>query len=387
MNKIALNILAFFVFFPYLKIIPIDGTGDTQPLALILSIIMLFFIFLKKKSIKLRFEYLLLLGIFLFSLFVVGFCGFSLVSLKSIVGYLSLFTISTVFSYYFKNKIYISDYFLKFVILAWGFVGLVQTYIYPSFLSFILPRAITDGGLRGVVGLAPEPSYYGTMCFFLLFFSVFQLRSKFFSFFLLFQIIVLAKSSLLLLVLLFVAFLYLLFYRKFLIIIGVSLSFTVVVIPLFAFFTEGSRMYNLSNAFIKDPLLIFETDQSLNDRLSAIYFSIKGFLDHYGFPSGIGTYESYVTKEYPHQDFFWGLISSKIMSGYGCLLFELGFIGLIIPILFYKAISHYFGVEKQMKWVIFFSFSLFMFTPVPIALPILGFFYSYLLYHKSPNNA
>ncbi|WP_163221711.1 hypothetical protein [Bacteroides sp. 214] len=150
-----------------------------------------------------------------------------------------------------------------------------------------------------------------------------------------------------------------------------------------------TRIYSLIKLFSEDPLLAFQIDASLNDRLSGIYFSIKGFLENWGMPSGIDTYGAYVTEELKHQTFFIESVitTTRIMSAYGAMLFELGIVGFVVPVLFYRAFKRYFGHDKQLRWAVFLSFSLLMINPVPIALPVLAFLFSYLMCNQYQKTA
>ena len=386
--KFIFHIFIFFVFFPYLRPIPIAGTGDTQPYALIIAIIALFFYWRIKANLKVPNEYFYFLIVFFFSFIVFIFSDISVIGLRSLIGYLSLFVISIVSYYLFNKGFTLSDFILKWIIIVWGVVGLVQLFVDVSFMSFLLPRS-SSSEVRGVVSLAPEPSYYGIMCLFLLFFSIFQLKSKKYFLFLIFQIVFLSKSTLLILILFLTGMVYLFFYRKYVQLFVIVALVPLIFIPIFSILFPGTRVASLLKSLWEEPDLIFYADVSLNDRLSAIFFSLKGFIEHFGMPSGINTYEAYVVVQPETRTFFDGHIStSKIMSGYGTVLFELGIVGLLIPILYYRAFKHYFILNRRLKWIVFISFSLLMINPVPIALPILGFLFSYLqnkIYY--PNNA
>lgn len=140
---------------------------DTSPYALIISTYI--FILIKNKSLPYH-SYILLFGSF-FAFLIIFITHIELLSIRSFLGYFSLFIISS--STYFvlkKNNGFNYKLFIFFVYL-WFFVGLVQLFIDESFMTFLLDRYRSGGG-RGVTGLAPEPTYYGTVALFIFFISV-----------------------------------------------------------------------------------------------------------------------------------------------------------------------------------------------------------------------
>lgn len=378
MTKFLLNIFIWFVFFPYLRIVSIPGTGDTQPFALLFSIFVCIWYVLNHRELRVPKIYIPITFCTLFSVGIFFLNGFEW--LRNLVGYLSLCFIGIASYIYLKTNEGISEKFIKSVILIWGFVGFIQAFVYPDFFSFLLPRLSTSE-TRGVVGLAPEPSYYGTVCLFLMFFSIFHLKSWKYSCILLLQIFLLAKSSIAILLLTVFLIVYLIIKRKFTILSILILLFMSTVGILLNLETSSRAISLLKDALKDDPWLVFRTDASLNDRLSAIYFSIKGFFDHWGLPS-LETYAEYVAKVEGKQDFFWEISTGRIMSGYGSALFDLGVVGLIIPVVFWVAIYRFFKPDREMGLIVCISFVLLMLTPVPLALPYLSFFLAYLIHYN-----
>jgi len=374
------------IFFPYIKIIPIEEVGDTQPVALVLGVILFFYyVIMKRETIIKPFIYLFVVWTLAIIVFLV-IPPISINGFRSLIGYTSLFFLSFSSYIFLKQTQGVPDKFIKFVIIIWGTVGLIQAFIYPEFLSFLLNRFsnIRESG-RGVLSLAPEPSYFGTVGIFLLFYSVFQLRSYFYSFFLLFQIIFLAKSSLAIFVLGLTLIIYLFTYKKFIsggILVALMLLLGSYMINS-TYFANTRMVHLLSNTINGD--IIFETDESANSRFSAIYFPLKGFIDHLGVPGGLSTYSDYVIDNWRGMSFFEYVGLGRIMSGYGAALYEMGIFGLLISIVFVMAIRNYFKQNKKMGIVISISFTLFMFTPVPLASPYVSFFYGYLIYYTRKN--
>jgi len=382
MYRILLNIFIFFTFFPYIQVIYIPGTGDTQPFSILFAFFVCFTYLLKTKSFSVPKIYIIPLIVFFFSLIVFLFSTFSTeAAIRSLVGYLSLFLIGVATHIYLKENNGISDKYIKTVILIWFIVGAIQTFVYPNFLAFLLPRASTTFS-RGVVGLATEPSYYGTVGVFLFFYSLFKLKSLKYTLLTLFQIIIFAQSALAILLLLVFLLVYLIVQRKF-IILGIMILLIFTSSTFFLSINSTSRAVILAQrAFVQDPTMIFKADASLNERLGAIYFSVKGFFLHYGAPALFESYYQYMTAEGPKQDFFIANSAERIMSGYGAVLFELGVVGLLIPFIFHVAILKFFRGYRRWQIIVSTCFILLMFTPVPIALPYVSFFFSFLIHEN-----
>jgi hypothetical protein len=145
---------------------------------------------------------------------------------------------------------------------------------------------------------------------------------------------------------------------------------------------KNTRIYNIASLFLEHPSLIFKLDESSNDRYFHIYFSIKGFFDNYLFPNGYSGWPAFLENiiQYYYEE-AWGLsISDRIMSGYGAAFFELGFMGLIIPIAITSSIYKCFKNDKKRMWLYSLYINTILFSAIQIALPIIGFMIGYLLY-------
>ena len=97
---------------------------------------------------------------------------------RSSCNYISLFVVTYV-CYFFMNKYGIINYnFFKVSVIIWFAVGMIQTFFNPTFLLFLQPRDVIyesfygDRGGRGVLGFAPEPTYYGLVCLQFLLFAI-----------------------------------------------------------------------------------------------------------------------------------------------------------------------------------------------------------------------
>ncbi len=121
-------IFLIFCFFPYVSIIGINTT--TQPNALIFSIFPIVFI----KSNRLPKELFIFGVVFGFATLFLFISDLSFLSFRDWANYLSMFFV-TFAAYNFLRYINGLPYkFFYSVVCIWLFVGLVQMFLYPSFL-------------------------------------------------------------------------------------------------------------------------------------------------------------------------------------------------------------------------------------------------------------
>ena len=373
-----------FTFFPFISFFDL-GT-DMQPYALFLAII-LFFSF---KNISLSRVHICLLIIFISSILVFLASGISFASSRSLFNYMQLFFVSFVGYQIFKSERINFELFLKSIILIWLLVGLIQTFINKAFLTFLIrdPRMI--GESRGVVGLAAEPTFYGIVLLFFVFFLLHtDYKNKgFFIFICIFGIIFFAKSSMVFLFLIITIFFY--FLTHFNVRSIFYMAIILIIIPFLIFeFMQSSRIAHLITQFINQPSFILTKDMSITDRLFHVFFSIKGFYDNFMIPNGFLSWENYMSgqiKEFTDA----GIISSdyvnhhararggRIMSGYGSALFSY-IVAILIPI---SLISLYYSLYKDnlKRFFFFLSVNGIMFAGIPIGFSIFSLYIGFLIY-------
>ena len=150
---------------------------DTQPNALLVGILILFVTEHKKINGPL---------IALWSLFIISllfafnshYTPFG--TFKAIVSYLSPALIAfTTYNILLSKDFKITYKFFLFVMFSYFFVGVVQEFIYPNFMSFILAsaRGVHMFG-RGVISLTNEPSFYGIQMLLFIVFSLMHFDRK-----------------------------------------------------------------------------------------------------------------------------------------------------------------------------------------------------------------
>jgi len=144
-----------------------------------------------------------------------------------------------------------------------------------------------------------------------------------------------------------------------------------------------SRALVLLDTVITNPGSLM-SDGSINARMAAIYFSIMGFIDNFGIPNGFGAFSNYQEIELPKQDIFTHIKSPpvRIMSFYGGILFELGVIGLLIPISYSIIILRAYKKNIKNFLLFFFFLNTILFTAIPVTLPLVGIYIGALLYRS-----
>ncbi len=306
-------------------------------------------------------------------------------AIRSLAGYLTIAVYPFVFYYILRYQYDLFEIFLKISTFIYLFVGLVQMFFYKDFMSFLMNRMSTSED-RGVNSLAVEPTFYGIVCLFLiLIFLTLNIKNKYkYIFLLLLQIIFLAQSSMTILFLIIFGIYYTIF--KFDLKVALLNGFFIFALITTTYYLDfeviqNIRMLNLIDKSIEYGILIYLVDASISDRLSAIYFSVKGFFDNYLLPNGFGSYSVYLDNELQNNDIFvWVSQGSRIMSYYGSILFELGFIGLIIPIVYSYIILKAYRYELKSALVYLFFINTILWSAIPLSFTFVGIYMATLLY-------
>ncbi|MGI9179358.1 MAG: hypothetical protein ACR2H9_02420 [Longimicrobiaceae bacterium] len=383
----------FFVFFPYAQLLPLQT--DTQPYALLISILAVLAVRIR----RLPLEILLLLPVLLFSLPLALLGEASLTAVRSLGNYFSVFLIACASYVLLKAAGGFSVAAFKAIVVIWFAVGFIQTFFYADFLVFLTPRAVGTAGLfgRGVVGLSPEPTHYGTYCIFLLILTLLLARVKLLSrresailaALLVVQITVFAQSAMTVLLLVLFAGLY----------VGINffslrkLVTSLVVLALLggglaAVLSRGwapleaTRVYSLLTRLFEDPMLVLMIDQSVNDRFFHIFFSFYGFFENFGLPHGYTAWTEHVLRlVHQFSPYAWAVSPARIMSGYGAALFEMGVVALLVPLSLTIALRRFFGSDVRSFLIVAVFLHLVMLTNVPLAFPLFGFLIGLLAYY------
>ncbi len=383
-------LMLLFCMFPYIGL-PILET-NTQPNALFFAII--YFLLTPPQKYPFLIKYLIFILIFVTLILI--FSDFSILEIKDWGNYLSLCVI-TISSYQFllyqKGDFY---YLFFFSVLLWGITGGIQTYINPNFLSFLVPIwANGADGYRGVPSLASEPTYYGLICLSMLIIYLINTwynRSKLLGIIIFIQLVVFSKSSTSFAVLglgLVILFIFNAIKLNIKVITVIILLFFLglIFISFFEDIIYTTRAYSLYKLTTQQPELIFINDYPINERVNHVLFPALGMYENYLIPKGFGHFGEYLLEK--SEEEYWAAFFTnpvfrvdgkiRIMSGFGKGFFELGFLGLLIPVFIYLGIKP--KLRKQN--IIFFSITLFLLVTLmafPFMTSIIPFIIGNLLF-------
>ncbi len=381
--------------FPYISVVRLPF--DTQPYALLLSLLILTGFLATGKLGLPRFLWILAIpAVYSIAMFFVS-KGSEFGALRSIAGYLSVFTISA--AAYTVSR-YLSPKLFGFSVFIWLVVGVVQAMFDGGYGTWLVPRVSTSP-LRGVTSLAVEPSSYAVMNIFFillneLFYSRRLYRRRWYILILCAAVlqIILSLSSVGLLLLsafLLARSISILMAHKggrsiYSRIWAASLPWAVLIALVGLFWTEGylseTRAGRLMADFLDDPVSVLD-EPSVEDRLTHIVVPFYAFMSGgwWGFglaswgehgrqlASGIGGRFANLS---PYASF-----GDRILSGWGSALFELGVFGLIMI----AAISKVFldqaardRARRHLYLLFLLLIHLIMISAVTLALPVFSFF-------------
>jgi hypothetical protein len=312
---------------------------------------------------------------------------------RGLVNYISLFVIAFATYVALKAEGGFSVRFLKSVVLIWFTTGLLQVVVSRDLFTGLLSNARTTVS-RGVVGLAPEPTAYGIHCLLLLILVSERTAGRTRRWLmgaLLIQILIFARSSMTLLFLLIWGALLLATHlgkRRALIggacVLGVGIV-AVIGLMRFADRIQGIRILELIHLAVSAPALILVRDQSISDRVAAITFSLIGAFQGGLLPHGFVSWAAYVDRIGPHLVRYIPHYTAgdRIMSGYGAALYELGFVGLIIPYVVTHTARLRYRADLKRFITIAILLNLLFLTALPLAYPPIGFLIGYFCYYAA----
>jgi hypothetical protein len=380
-------LLIFFCFFPYLNLLRLPT--DTQPNALLFSIPILLI------SVRKKFPSYYLIGFLLFSVAFITLLlsNLDFGSILSFSNYVSVMVVPLAVFFTLKFFGGLSYDFFKKVIYTWGIVGIIQKFIYGNFLSFLLSRSsgVAASKGRGVVSLAPEPTYYGSVIilFMIVYFLNFSEKKDYrLLLIMIIQLVALSISSTSILVLACATGVYFMVVFvnlpvKKIFIIASYTAVSVLIIAVAAPFFAGSRIYKLVSIVLSKPELIL-LDQSISERFNAIYFSIGSIFDNYGIPHGYNAYKDYMLKQSQDPEYAMFFFNFKIenygriLSGFGMGIFELGIFGLLIPLLIFVSIWR--CLKNNSVLFAYILFNLILFTAMSLNNSLILFIIGNMIY-------
>lgn len=381
---------AFFaaVFFPYIRIAPLGS--DVQPTAVILGAIVI----LSSTSGRFPRAIVPLFVVMVSAGLIAVATGLNALTIRGLANYFSLFIISFAAYSALKAEGGLSRRFIATTIGIWFTVGFVQVAIRHDFLTILLSNARTTAN-RGVVGLAPEPTSYGIHCLILLLLvnELFGGREKrLLGAALLVQVLLFARSSMAVLFLLIWGVAYLATRAGVIRSMIGGLALGIVAVGAFELLArlaeriKGVRIFDLVRLVATAPALILVRDQSISDRVAGITFSFAGAFDGWLLPHGFTSWTRWVQEIGPRMIRYipYYTAGDRIMSGYGAAVYELGFIGLLIPYVVTHAASLHYGTDRRRFVTVAVVLNLLFLTALPLAYPPVGFLIGYFCYYANP---
>ena len=392
-NSLAYLLIGF-SFFPYLQIFPLGS--DSQPYALLLS----FFLIYKYRRYKLDINQRNLGFVLIIAIICMLIPPLSLNSIRSLIGYLSLFCIPIATVHCLVRINGIPYKLFKYTVLIWFFTGFIQTFFFPNFLNFLIPRgdsSLTMESGRGVVCLAPEPTHYGLMCIFFLFIAYLNFRQEsgirkiYLCPFL--QLLLFSRSSLALLIctvaVCSIFILKILQDKKnrikyLMLFVIISILITIIYSKL-SESVDGFRAGRLLALVLDDPSVFIMMDSSVNDRFIHFYFPFKGLIDNFFLPHGYNAFGEYINSvlrdpSYNRliMDENMGNSITRIMSGWGGVFFEIGLFAIIIVKVLWRLVKYTtIGIPRK---VIFITLILIFFNAFPFSTAIAPFLIGNMMY-------
>lgn len=398
-------LLIIFSMFPYVELLPL-GT-DSQPNALLIALIL--FPFCCKWKMNRDLAGLLLIAIVGFFLLFISPKDFN--SIRSLMNYFTLFFVSYVTVYALQRIGGIPYKLFKGIIYTWFFIGTVQLLIYPDFMSFLTPRgdsSLTMESGRGIVCLAPEPTFYGLTCLIFGIIAYLNFKDKadikIIYTLIAIQLFLYSRSSLVIFILLATGGLYLLliiFSKKkyFLKVLVGCIVLGMIGIGSINYFSETittNRFGMLLLILLENPESFLILDASVNERFIHVFFPLYGFAEHWGLPHGYGMFPNFMER-CMNAEGFQHLISdyvqnrespTRIMSGLGSILYELGIAGLVLIAVLYDVINQL--TNGKTKIILLFVILAILLNAIPFSNPLIPFLIGnmvHLSYEKRKANS
>ncbi|WP_303027327.1 hypothetical protein [uncultured Duncaniella sp.] len=379
-------IFLFFCFFPYIQIVPLST--DSQPYGLIFGGLIVFL----NKSWKLNKDLFMLFLIAITSIFIFFFSPFDFNSIRSLVNYISIFIIAWATYIVLSDRESFSFNLFKKCVYVWLVFGLVQQFVYRPFGSFLISRLWVGYGDRGMSALAPEPTFYAIICvlFSIICFLNFSNEKEYkrIQILLLIQIVLLSRSATIIMFGGFAIMVYCIFIlmrrnlASFMSVIIVT-AIMVIVVPILLPYITQYRVGKLLSLFIENPALFITSDDSVNERFTHAFFPIHGFCTNYGLPHFYGNFQEYLNTIYNSGEFSEYISffrnNSRIMSGFGSIFFELGFIAILLVYI----IIHDFiiiGRKRQSSFLFCLMFLIVLLNAMPFSNSLIGFVIGNIIY-------
>ena len=354
---------------------------DTQPFFIIFGVL-IFLLNLKSQVHKSVWSlFLLMLSVYLVAAF---FGEIDFETIRALASYSSIFF--SVFALYVIKKYYISDirpylYKANYIWLSAGF--LQHIFDKDIFSFFVVVRTTED---RGVTGLAPEPGFYAIYLVFLSWIILkennyeIRFKEKILVLMNLIFTVFIAKSSIGLLLIFTLVMTYMFIalfksYKSTFIFFGICFA-SIYICNFIIEEMPDSRIASLISKIEYGPKFIIYKDASINERSKHLVYPVHGAYLDFFIPHGFNNFITTIKKlDKYYSGFFWhGEDLNVIKSGYGSVIFELGWFSLFF---FYFILAALFCKNNKARGYSLAEFigcSLLMFAAIPISFPLFSWF-------------
>ena len=385
--KVVGWLLFVFALFPAVAIIPLPIASDTQPNALLIAVL----VFLVGRRVPLPLPVWALLVLLTGASLLFLAEGGTINGMRSLLGYTTVFAVACATLVLAANDIRLSDKTLDRAVYIWTFVGAIQLFLWHPFMTFLVTASRTTEG-RGVTSLSNEPSLYATtMVFFVILYFMRRREQSWPVFLCIIQIVLFAQSALGVLFVIMMLGLYALLRLS---APGAVIAVLALLAALFALVMNGgdllagTRIGSLLILLKDNPMRVLQVDQSVSTRFGGVFYSIKGAIDNAFVPRGFDVWReySYIQNMTYKSTFGESTQVDRIMSGYGSALFEMGWVGLTIPLLITVGTVKSMWRESKARAVSFlFVVHLLLLTPVPLTFPLVGMLIGNLFSNPNPS--
>jgi hypothetical protein len=377
-----------FIFFALLPYVNFGlNSRDSQPWAFLFSSLFLLINYNNKLPI-LTYSYFLIPITAFYVWFFYSSLILDFIVIRAIVNYLTFSFCLIGFLYFLKDYGFPWKFFIV-INLLYIIVGVIQLYLPDIVSSIVMQRGSRLSG-RGVQSLASEPTSFGLVLFFFSFIylvaSNFKLNKKIYYLLAmnLFAIVFLAGSSMVILFLL-LALVFVFFFISFRMKI-LSIFLLCLISFLVLEYLEGSRILFIVNSFAERGLaqyLFF--DESVNDRLSHVIFSIHGSFLNNLMPGGFNSFPK-IQQElmiYYEGFFYFPNYTESILSLFGAFVYELGIFGYLIMLFIFIHCQN--GSISRLMTVIYLF--IILNSAIPVAFPLVPFLIAILIHLNTKNKS
>jgi hypothetical protein len=383
--KIISFIFIIFIFIPYFKFLPFPS--ELQPNAFLIGLLLLI---IMNKIYFSKLFYLLIIPM-IFSILLLSMNDFTIVHIKEVYGYTSFFLLSVISYNYFIFYGEIKYKFYRNILFIYMLVGLIQLYIQPNFFHIFLARELGYNGFqgRGVESMTTEPTYYGLILLFifiLVYNSLVLSNNQKNRLYLLITISLLLVSKSTTAIVGFFIFLLFDFIKINIKLLIKFLFFLIASIFIFHYYYQDIitlRVFKLFEFLLTGGIVeLINKDQSSNDRILHVVFSIKGFFDSFGLPHGFSAWNDYIQLQSSlgYDTKYISSEANKILSFIGTLLFELGVFSFPIFIYIFLVLKRRFKIRFLLTFSILFIYILFQ--ALTISYTFIPFILSFFLYQS-----